>query len=163
MRPPESLLSAIADLLSAAGWSGLGWEMARDEGFWLAEPCTLITCCWSGEVCGVLDGNCCPKCSWGWCEGRFCCGCADDMCCCCACEAGGKEWCCWGVCDLGWIDGEFICSLSDGGGRGGFPCAPDDNHGWLRDCIFGAEEAGEPTDETLKRLWPWKFCAAENN
>lgn len=160
IRPPESSLSVIAALFWVT-WTVLGCTIAKEEGFWFAEPWDLESCCWWGRDCEALDcENCCSKCSCCWIDDMFCGGtCGDDTCCC--CETVCNEWCA-----LGCKDGALICGLCQGGRKGGFPCAPDDSHGWLGDCgvcgVLGVEEE-EPTTDTLIRPCPWKFYKKMKN
>lgn len=159
-----SSISLLVILFWDPDWTVLGWTIAGEEDFWVTEAWTLVICCWWDKACGILDDEtCCPKCSWVWFDVEGCCCCEAVICCC--CEAIGRECGC-GRCDLCCRDCEFTCCLYNGDGSGGFPCDPDDNHGWLRDCILwdvlGEGEPGDPTDETLSRLCPWKFYFKKN-
>lgn len=150
-----SSISKVVALLGGPGLTVADCINAWDEGLCTPNPCPLASG-WLDNDCGILDGGiCCPIWSWDWLEVESCDCWAED-------EVVTVCWCCERIWDLWCKVWGLIWGLSDGVGKGGFPCAPEDNHGWfwafgLWDIVCNWEE-GNPTDWTLSMPWPWKFC-----
>lgn len=153
---PISTVVGVAALLGGPCWTAVDCINACDEGLWIPNPWPRASG-WLDNDCWILDGGiCCPKWSWDRLEVEGCDCWAEDV----------VVTVCWWeerIWDLWCKDCGPVWGLNDGVGKGGFPGAPEDNHGWFWDlglwevvvCDWGE---GNPTDWTLNMPWPGKFC-----